>query len=227
MAGARARTRTHLTHGAIDSKLVSDKFCLCETFLLTLLAYDEKEDPDGQHRQGLIQQAVDLMAAARLGQETVPHPFTQIAVGIRANEAINVSGKTIEPEPAQSSFHQLSVETIGRAEAKVSQAVHLLELFAEDAGSSVAWGLARLIATLPTEIKALLGRSDMGTPSTGALTDLSCGLLEVVEVIRAINEDTDDLTLHAVVSLLDLAKVIVDDVCEEGVQQRRIKEGLS
>lgn len=115
-------------------------------------------------------------------------------------------------------FHKISRDAIEHAGMKVQQAVHLLEIVEDDFCTAVVYGLTRIAKTLPQEVTELMGRSDMGDYLTGALSDLSNSLLEVTEVLITVNNGIEDTALHAVVSLLQFAKAIVDDATDEGMR---------
>lgn len=129
-----------------------------------------------------------------------------------ADEVVD-SVTTSSPE-----FHKLSKDAIEHAGMKVQQAVHLLEIVEDDFCTAVVYGLTRIAKTLPQEVTELMGRSDMGDYLTGALSDLSNSLLEVTEILITVNNGIDDIALHAVVSLLQFAKAIVDDATDEGMR---------
>lgn len=147
---------------------------------------------------------------------------TPAAEAPKPDNVISESATTASPE-----FHKLSKDAIEHAGMKIQQAVHLLEIVEDDFCTAVVYGLTRIAKTLPPEITELMGRSDMGDYLTGALSDLSNSLLEVTEVLITVNNEIEDIALHAVVSLLQFAKAIVDDATDEGMRLCHATRGMA
>ena len=122
--------------------------------------------------------------------------------------------------PSDSSI-QLMDKAVQHAEPKIAQAVHLLGLCAENGDGSAVWGLLRLAETIKPQLDAGFRSYVLGTPVTNVLTDLSCSILELIALICAVNAELDDLTLHAVESILGMAKAIVDDASEKVMEAQR------
>ena len=116
---------------------------------------------------------------------------------------------------------QLMDKAVQHAEPKIAQAVHLLGLCAENGDGSAVWGLLRLAETIKPQLDAGFRSYVLGTPVTNVLTDLSCSILELIALICAVNAELDDLTLHAVESILGMAKAIVDDASEKVMEAQR------
>lgn len=71
----------------------------------------------------------------------------------------------------------------------------------------------------------MMNRTDQGSCAQGALTDMASSLIQVLELVYAVNDPMGDTGLHCVESLLNMAKDIVDDACDEGSVLNRMEGG--
>lgn len=137
-------------------------------------------------------------------------------------DVISESATTASPE-----FCKLSKAAVEHAWMKVSQAIHLLELFADSYGQDEIFGLLRLAETLRPEITALIDCDQPDRPSFGDLNDLAVSLAQVTEVIGIVNDCKNDTGLHCVVSLLEMADSIVVKALERLSSAQAYERGQS
>ncbi|MFT3815469.1 MAG: hypothetical protein QM740_19175 [Acidovorax sp.] len=135
------------------------------------------------------------------------------------------TGESRETRPATEKAADLphakwAIDTLATAETKIDQAEEVLYSHAQYANSSAMWGLLRLVRTLKSDLAACNQAPDIGDPLTGPLQDLQGDIDSVLGVIAIVNEELDDIILHAVMSLLKLAENILEKACDAEFSRR-------